>query len=107
MRRIDYRSRPDCGKLDALAGDDVSKERDMFKRGRLAIALSALCGAITLAAMAGAAAADRAVFGYEHVRFCAGPCGCRPVPDPYWDGPVRVQRPHRDWRHCYWHQQWW
>jgi len=33
--------------------------------------------------------------------------GCREPPDPYWDGPIRVQRPCHEWRQCYWRQRWW
>jgi hypothetical protein len=32
---------------------------------------------------------------------------CREAPDPYWEGPARVQRPCRDWQQCYWRQRWW
>lgn len=31
---------------------------------------------------------------------------CQEAPDPYWEGPYRVQRPCREWRQCYWHQRW-
>lgn len=32
---------------------------------------------------------------------------CRETPEPYWEGPARVQRPCREWRACYWRQRWW
>ena len=33
--------------------------------------------------------------------------GCHEAPDPYWEGPFRVQRPCPEWRYCYWRQKWW
>jgi hypothetical protein len=51
--------------------------------------------------------ANAQTWGWTPKLVICNPAGCREAPDPYWEGPARVQRPCRDWQQCYWRQRWW
>src|SRR5271154_3011131 len=92
---------PSCTCQKAVAWSAVMAKWDKLKS--ISAPLVALA---VLAAVASPARAEQPAVRFQNTHFCTGPCGCRALPDPYWEGPHRVSRPYRDWRVCYWHQTW-
>jgi hypothetical protein len=60
----------------------------MAKWDKLKSISAPLVALAVLAAVASPARAEQPAVRFQNTHFCTGPCGCRALPDPYWEGPI-------------------